>query len=75
MRALLGIALVVVIGVAAAFALGFLNLDASGGKLPEIKAEAGSLPDVDVKAGSIDVGTRNETIEVPTVEVKKADER
>jgi hypothetical protein len=75
MRTLLGIALVVVIGVAAAFAFGFLDLDASGGKLPEIRAEAGKLPNVDVKTGSIDMGTRNETITVPTVEVKKADER
>lgn len=87
MRALVGIALVVVVALLIAVMTGFLNLNASGGKLPAIKAEGGQLPSVGVKTGSVGVGTTNtsipvpkvetkrETVKVPTIQVKRADER
>ena len=75
MRAILGILLVLVVALIAAFALGLVDLNATGGKLPEIRAEAGKLPDVDVSTAEIDVGTKNETIEVPTIDVKRANEK
>lgn len=75
MRAILGLALVLVLGLIAAFALGILDLNASGGKLPQVTAEAGRLPSVEVKTGKVEVGTKKEVIEVPTVGVKRADER
>ncbi len=75
MRALLGVILVLVVGLIAAFALGLVDLNAKGGKLPEIRAEAGKLPEVDVKTAKVDVGTKKETIEVPTIDVKRANEK
>ena len=71
MRAILGILLILVVGLIAAIALGFVDLNARGGKLPEIHANGGSLPSVDVKTGSIGVGSHNTTVDVPTVETKK----
>ena len=86
MRSLLGLMLIIVLALVAAFALGFINLDARGGKLPTVRADAGALPTVDVKTGSVDfgsrkttvdvptMGTKKETVSVPTMSVKKADE-
>ena len=71
MRTILGVLLVVVLALVAAIAFGFINLDARGGKLPEVRADAGRLPSVDVKTGSIDLGTRNTQVDVPTVGTKK----
>lgn len=75
MRAILGIVLVLVVGLIAAFALGLVNLNTSGGRLPEIRADAGKLPDVDVTTAKVDVGTKKEVIDVPTIDVKRADEK
>ncbi len=87
MRTIFGIALVIVLGLIGAFALGLLSLDRTRpGKLPEIRADAGQLPSFDVTAGSIDVGSKNtvvdvptmgsrkEVVKVPTIGVKKADD-
>jgi len=71
MRALLGIALVAVIGLIAAFATGLLDLNTQGGRMPEIHADAGQLPQVEMKAATVDVGTRKQEIDVPTVDVNK----
>ncbi len=72
MRALLGIAFVIVLGLIAAFALGLLNIDRTRtGKLPEIRAEGGQMPGFDVTAGKIGVGSRKATVDVPTVGTKK----
>ena len=66
------IALVALVVLAAAWAAGLFNVDATG-KLesPKVSVEGGSLPQVDVEAADIDVGTRKETIDVPTVSIKK----
>ena len=75
MRAILGLVLVLVIGLIAAFALGLVDLNAKGGKLPEIRADAGRLPDVDVTTAKVNMGTKKEVIEVPTIDVKRANEK
>ena len=42
------------------------------GKLPDvdINATGGQLPEYNVQGPDVDVGTKNETIQVPTVDVK-----
>jgi hypothetical protein len=72
MRAILGILLVGVLVVIAAFALGFINVDKTkDGKLPALKAEGGQLPGYAVSTGKIEVGTKNTTVEVPNVGTHK----
>jgi hypothetical protein len=72
MRAILGIALVIVLGLIVAFSLGLLNIDRTRpGKLPVVRAEGGQLPGFDVKAGQVDIGSKNTTVDVPTVGTKK----
>lgn len=61
---------------AIAWAAGLFTVEADG-KLaaPEVDVSGGSVPEVDVNTADIDVGTRSEVIEVPTVDVTPADER
>lgn len=42
------------------------------GKLPNVKvsAKAGKLPEYNVQGPKVDVGSKNETVQVPTVKVK-----
>lgn len=42
------------------------------GKLPEVNvsAKGGQLPEYNVEAPTVDVGSKNETVQVPTVKVK-----
>lgn len=63
---LLGLAVVVVIVL---MSLGMISID--GGRLPRVAVEGGQAPKVDV--GTIDVGTVNKTVQVPVVEVQRAD--
>ncbi|WP_082441821.1 hypothetical protein [Sphingomonas sp. Leaf33] len=63
---LLGLAVVVAIIL---MSLGMISID--GGRLPRVAVQGGQAPKVDV--GTIDVGTVNKTVQVPVVEVKKAD--
>jgi hypothetical protein len=46
-------------------------------KAPEVKmtASGGQLPKYDVKGPDVSVGTKKETVEVPTVHVTPADKR
>lgn len=71
------LALLVIVGlVVAAFALGLVNIDqVQDAKLPDVKVETsgGQAPTFDVDTAKIDVGTKTETIEVPTVNVEKAE--
>ena len=74
MKALLGILVVVVLVAIVAISLGYVNVDQTQqAKLPSL--EGGQLPKVAVQGPSVEVGTRNETVEVPTVEVKKGGEK
>ncbi|SOB81028.1 hypothetical protein SAMN06297144_1357 [Sphingomonas guangdongensis] len=67
-------ALLVLLGLAALvlivlLSLGMISID--GGRLPEVSVKGGAAPKVDV--GTIDVGTVNKTVQVPVVDVQKAD--
>ena len=74
MRGLLVAVAVIVLLLIVAVATGFINLRGEGGALPDVQVEGGKLPAVDADVGAVKVGTKNETIEVPTVDVKRADE-
>jgi hypothetical protein len=72
MRGILIAVAVVVLLLIAGIATGFINLGARGGDMPEVKVEGGKLPTVDADVGDIDVGTKNEVIKVPTIDVDTA---
>lgn len=52
------------------FATGFWKADMQGGDVPEVSVKGGELPKVDVDSKAVVVGTKKETIDVPTVGVK-----
>lgn len=45
------------------------------GELPEVSTEGGQLPAYDVETADVDVGTREETVTVPEVDVTMPDEQ
>lgn len=45
------------------------------GELPEVTAEGGQLPKYDVETADVDIGTREETVTVPDVDVTMPDEQ
>ncbi|MHA6718160.1 hypothetical protein ACX40Y_01795 [Sphingomonas sp. RS6] len=61
MRAVLAVIGILVLIVVMLIALGMLNLDINGGKLPSVTAETGSVA----------VGESNTMVRVPTVEMKE----
>ena len=68
--------LVLIVLVVAAFAFGLINIDQTAEtKLPDIKVETsgGQTPKFDVNTADIQIGTKEKTIEVPTVSVEKAE--
>ncbi|MEH3107982.1 MAG: hypothetical protein PGN09_12090 [Sphingomonas fennica] len=69
MRPILAIVVVIVLALIVAVATGFISLSGESGSLPKVAVEGGSLPKVDADVGKIQVGTKQETIEVPKVEV------
>ncbi|MEJ7934561.1 hypothetical protein WG907_09865 [Sphingobium sp. AN558] len=72
MRVLGGLLLIVLLAIGAAIALGFIDVQKTrDGQLPEIAIEKGALPKYEANVAKVEVGTRNETVEVPTVAVKK----
>ncbi|MEC7762382.1 MAG: hypothetical protein VX874_10790 [Pseudomonadota bacterium] len=67
-----GIILGLVALVAIAFAVFMVDFDvADEGALPDVdvSVDGGELPEVDAEVGDVDVGTRTEEIEVPTIDV------
>lgn len=69
-KAIAIVAIVAVLVLGVAWAAGFFNVDTSGSlEAPTVSVQGGEVPDVDVEAADIDVGTKTETIEVPTVSV------
>jgi hypothetical protein len=65
--------LVIVALVVAAFAFGLIDIDQTRSvKAPEISVTGGQAPAFDVDTATIDVGTKKETIEVPTIDVTPA---
>ena len=79
MRSVLFILIVGVIVIIAAVATGFLNINQfRGAQAPElaatrngVTAKGGQAPGFDVQTGSVKVGTKDETVRVPTLEVQK----
>jgi len=44
------------------------------GEMPEMSVEEGNMPEYDVETADVDVGTEEETIEVPTLDVDGPDD-
>lgn len=65
--------LVVVALVVAAFAFGLIDIDQTKSlKAPEVSVTGGQAPAFDVDTATVDVGTKKEIIEVPTIDVNPA---
>lgn len=45
------------------------------GSLPSVNVSGGSLPEYNVTGPDVNVGTKTETVKVPTVEVKTGSEK
>ncbi len=72
MRVIGGLLLIVLLILAGGIATGFIDLQKTQeGRLPEISVKGGQLPKYDASVAKVEVGSRNETVEVPTVDVKK----
>lgn len=68
-------AMILLVG-ASAIALGGCDVDQTQeGEMPEVTAEGGQLPEYDVETADVDVGTREETVTVPDVDVTMPDEQ
>ena len=75
MRGILALVAIVVLLLIVGVATGFFSFNQTQtAKLPEVKVEGGQAPKFDANVGAVDVGTKKETIEVPTVDVKTANE-
>jgi hypothetical protein len=75
MRAILVLIGLIALGVVAALATGMLSINQQhGGSLPtvSVQAQGGQLPSYSAETGSVGVGNTAKTVEVPTVEMKKA---
>jgi hypothetical protein len=75
MRAILVLIGLLALGVVAAMATGMLTINQKGGaSLPtvSVQAEGGKLPSYTAETGSVGIGNTAKTVEVPTVEMKKA---
>ena len=77
MRAAILILIVVIVGVIAAIATGFLNINQiRGARAPQVSAtsngvtaQGGQAPAFEVETGSVKIGTSNTTVQVPALEV------
>ena len=83
MRAVLLVLILLVAAILIAVATGFLDIDQiRGAKAPEITAtgngltaKGGQPPAFDIQTGSVEVGSRNATVKVPSVEVVRPSEK
>lgn len=72
MRLIGGLLLIALLVLAGGIATGFIELQKTqDARLPKIAVEGGQLPKFNADVAKVEVGTRNETIEVPVVDVKK----
>ena len=79
MRTVILILIVIILGVIAAIATGFLDISQiRGAKAPQVSAthngvvtKGGQPPAFDVQTGSVTVGTKETTVKVPALEVHK----
>lgn len=75
-RTVLVIVLVALVALAIAWAMGLFQVETQGElKAPDVNVSGGEVPNVDVNAADVDIGTKTETIEVPTVDVTPPDEK
>ena len=69
------IAVVAIVAIIAAFAFGLIDINQTKEtKLPEVSVQGGQTPAFDVDTAEVAVGTTKENVELPTVDVKKADQ-
>jgi hypothetical protein len=53
-----------------AFSLAACDVDQTEeGEMPEMSVDGGNMPEFDVETADVDVGTKEVTVEVPTVDV------
>lgn len=72
MRLIGGVLIVLLLVLAGGIATGFIDLQKTqAGSLPEVSVKGGALPKYEANVAKVEVGTRNETVEVPTVDVRK----
>ena len=72
MRVIGGLLLILLLILAGGIVTGFIDLQQTqAGKLPVIAVQGGKLPKYEANVAKVEVGSRNETVEVPTVDVKK----
>jgi hypothetical protein len=72
MKAIGGVLIVILLILAGGIATGFIDLQRTqAGSLPEVQVKGGELPKYEASVAKVEVGTRNETVQVPTVDVKK----
>jgi len=76
-RALLVVILLIVAIVAVLFATGFWSAEVRRGALPDVdvSVKGGEMPKVDVDSKKVVVGTKKETIDVPTVDVRDGNQQ
>lgn len=70
-RILLIVAVILALIVAVLFATGFWSADVKEGALPDVSVKGGEMPAVDVDSKEVVVGTKPETVDVPTVGTKE----
>lgn len=63
--------IIIVAAVVAAFAFKLINIDQlTSGSLPKVETTGGSLPKFQVDTAKLDVGTKDTTVKVPTVQTE-----
>ena len=70
MRGLLALVAVVVLLLIVGVVTGFINVNQTKeARLPAVEVKGGQAPAFDANVGAVDVGTKNEAIDVPKVEL------
>lgn len=65
------IAILAVVGILAIY-LGYIDVNQTqNASLPQVEVKGGQLPAFNASVATVEVGSRNETVQVPTVDVKK----
>ncbi|WP_022681964.1 hypothetical protein [Sphingobium bisphenolivorans] len=72
MRLIGGLLLIILLVLAGGIVTGFIQLQQTQeARLPKIAVQGGTLPKYEASVAKVEVGSRNETVELPTVDVKK----
>ncbi|MDR7153401.1 MULTISPECIES: hypothetical protein [Sphingobium] len=72
MRFIGGLLVIILLVLAGGIATGFIDLQKTrDGQLPQIAVKEGTLPKYEANVAKVEVGSRKETVDVPTVDVKK----